>query len=990
MRPIKLELQYFGPFKSETIDFSELHGKMFLLTGPTGSGKSMIFNAILYALYGSDTRNKSLRSQFANETDKSTVCLEFEMGNKQYRVERTMGIPREDMSDVPPKAFLKSHDGASIATGVKAVTDAVQTIIHLNEHQFKQILMLPQGAFKEFLVSSSDDKSKILSTLFHAQRFINFEKELEFSMKDKKRGLEAAQVKLDHLFSQVKFGRLEDDDGRFERYEQSAGVEAQLSFIEDVNKETEKYIEAKDSALTETKNALDSMTKSIHEREAHNIEVEKFLHVKSRQVELNNNHEKIAQLKVKVEQCKRAKIMHHQLKAYEKLADSKTKNLEQIKETDIKIEALNTRLKDSNEAYEQLIEQAPRMEEMLTFIQDTRQFIAEEYEILDNSMTKTRTEVERLTKEAESISTEVKELEATRDQLATGYEDETAVKKQLDNVERSLAQLNEQLHYNTLTSKMRELDNRIDETRLKLRKYLDDNKGLYSRDDQHAIEHLKQHLTVGDDCPVCQQVLIKLPEHHYFDDDVEQEILELNAQIETLNNEHQKLSIAQQLCKERIIDFKDIQTDTLIQHIDEETSLRTSLTEKIGEMDRQRKSHLKVLETLNMLAGTLSELNSHYHKASGHYERLKDSKKLFVKTSGQENYQDFIREYNQCIETAETFDFKKEQLNKDIDTCNKELALASQTSNYLQEEQTRLDSEYTALSQELDAFIEAEDISNISMLHTLIHTDTSHDEDEINAHDDAVRTVRTQLDIHYENQTTEYKDISDEDKKALETLKHTYEEASRHLTLLHNDFHENQKLYDTFSKSAQSLSDELAAFNQHFKIYEIVAGKGPQGISLHRFVLTYHLDRVLEQANIRLEEMTNARYSLIRTTEANRKGAAAGLEIRVHDSFSGTMRHVDTLSGGETFQASLALALAINEIIIQSSGGIQLDTILIDEGFGTLDQETLNQAIESLLSLETSGKMVGIISHVEELKHQLEYKIEVVPNNETSTTRLHV
>lgn len=136
--------------------------------------------------------------------------------------------------------------------------------------------------------------------------------------------------------------------------------------------------------------------------------------------------------------------------------------------------------------------------------------------------------------------------------------------------------------------------------------------------------------------------------------------------------------------------------------------------------------------------------------------------------------------------------------------------------------------------------------------------------------------------------------------------------------------------------------------------------------------------------------MTNARYTLLRTAEAKRRGTAAGLEIRVHDSFTGMTRHVDTLSGGETFQASLALALAINEIIIQSSGGIQLDTILIDEGFGTLDQETLNQAIESLLSLETSGKMVGIISHVEELKHQLEYKIEVVPKNETSTTILHV
>ena len=989
MRPIKLELQNFGPFKSEHVDFSALHGRMFILTGPTGSGKSMIFNAILYALFGTDSKHKTFRSQFAIESDKSVVCLDFEMGNKQYRVERTMTIQREDKSDVPPKALLKFLDGDTIATGVKAVTEAVHEIIHLNEHQFKQILLLPQGAFKEFLVSSSDEKSKILSTLFHAERFISFEKELEFSMKDKRRSLEMAQTKLDHLFSQVKFKRL-DDDSLLEKYDAAVGSESQLLFIGEVNHGCLQQIELKEKELNKIEKDLELLKKSISDREAHNAEVEKFNHLREKLTELNLEREEIEEERLNVAQCKRAKIMMHQVDSYEKIEKQKQANAARRDAIIRDIDAFNERLEILKEGQKILNEQESDIENKLEFIQSTRQFIGDDYSKLEAELKKSRIEVERLSQEINVSENKKSDLELTRDSLKINPEIASSLEEKLDTINDALKQCHEHLHYNDLSKKKIDTEVKINQINAQLKQYLEENRGLYSRDDQQAIEHLKQHLAVGDNCPVCQQVLVELPTHNYFDRETEREINALHTQLSTLQNEQQKVDIEQQLYKERIEDFKEITTDVLSAQLSKYNEKKILLTEQLEQTEKNQKSYYKVLEALNELSVQLSGLNSQFYKASSRLEGLEEKHNKFLQATEHGNYEIFQEEFNLCVKMTDAYQQRKNKLTQDIQNLTQQLELASQRKAHILEEHTRLDEEHNVLGKSLEDFIEEEGIPDLEALKIRIHTDTSDKEKKIDIFDEAFKTVRSQLDIHYENKTTEYREISGYEKESLQELANTRETSSKHLTLLKNDFEENKRLYETFSELTTTLKKDLEAFNQHYKIFEVISGRGPEGISLHRFVLTYHLDRVLEQANIRLEEMTNARYTLLRTVAANRKGTAAGLEIRVHDSFSGTTRHVDTLSGGETFQASLALALAINEIIIQSSGGIQLDTILIDEGFGTLDQETLNQAIESLLNLETSGKMVGIISHVEELKHQLEYKIEVIPNNESSTTRLHV
>ncbi|EGQ2703691.1 SMC family ATPase, partial [Staphylococcus pseudintermedius] len=171
-----------------------------------------------------------------------------------------------------------------------------------------------------------------------------------------------------------------------------------------------------------------------------------------------------------------------------------------------------------------------------------------------------------------------------------------------------------------------------------------------------------------------------------------------------------------------------------------------------------------------------------------------------------------------------------------------------------------------------------------------------------------------------------------------------------------------------------------------FQLAEILSGKNAHNLTLENYVLMHYLEQILLKANQRLLSMTGQRYELVRNEKKGR--GFSGLEIEVFDYYSNQSRHITSLSGGETFQASLALALGLSEVVQSEQGGIALDAMFIDEGFGTLDQETLETALDTLIQLQSSGRLVGIISHVSELKNRIPIILEVVSKNYQSTTHL--
>jgi exonuclease SbcC len=231
----------------------------------------------------------------------------------------------------------------------------------------------------------------------------------------------------------------------------------------------------------------------------------------------------------------------------------------------------------------------------------------------------------------------------------------------------------------------------------------------------------------------------------------------------------------------------------------------------------------------------------------------------------------------------------------------------------------------------------------------------------------------------------------------LQNLRQTFEDMNRRLEALNDEYTSllmKKRSNEEILIKVEQLNQGLKALEERYKLighlYEIAKGQNTYRITFERFVLAAFLDEILAQANVRLTKMTSGRYQLSRKTDRSKGAGQSGLELLVFDQYTGQERHVKTLSGGESFKAALSLALGLAEVVQHHAGGVSLETMFIDEGFGTLDPESLDQAIEALIDIQSSGRLVGIISHVPELKERIDARLEVFATQSGSRTEFQL
>lgn len=1007
MKPIKLTMQAFGPFaKTETIDFEKLgNNPLFLINGPTGSGKTSILDAICFALYGETTGNErqgiQMRCDLATADLPTEVTLDFSLHGKVYRVTRA---PEQEA----PKArgdgmTVKKHTASLYELGdseklITSKTTQVKTeitnIIGLTETQFRQVMVLPQGKFRELLLASSKEREEIFGQLFQTDIY----KKIEYALKDKASAISKAKNEFDN---QIR-GAL-----------QVAGVSSEEELIQQKESVSEQLEQEKKSeqACLEKLNTIKSELQKAQALSAEFTRREQAeeslkLHLK--------NSEAIDARQQRLEKAKSASKIELQ---YVAVQNAKT----QSQELTQKISSLSHNLTEATNVAEgkeaelktakQNVEQVPQLTQLQFNLEGMKEKLIEKVDLeakIANGLQEKQqfeTKLQQYIALKEKLTQEAQQGQKTLDQarvdvaLVASVDAEIKQKQRLLQDVQKLSGLRQELaKHDALTSSKQQNLEQAKQAYVSAQQSAD-RLELKWHNAQAAV--LAQRLQTGEACPVCGSCEHPHPAQFSEEEVTKEQVQTARAQeraaqtsYNQLNNQLEQHYVVARQYQKQLDDLSEelgehatteaVQIQAELQSAHEKlqrlTAIDIAQLEKNVEQLNQRcvVGETKINELQNQMAANESTIKANQDQLSKLLANI-DPKYGSVEVLEQEITQtkEQIQRLNNNLESAQSQLQQAMLAKSNIEsqlTTNKqwlaesELKLNEANSNWqkalgesrFEDEETYLQSKATeqdlqSWQQEIDQFKQTQ----IKLEQTL--SDLKLALQDIEKPD--IEAINANLNIQQQHYV--------ESRNKLDSVRSIFERLEK----VRSDI---ASLHDKNSK----LEDEYKVFGT---LYDVASGKTGSRISLHRFVLGVLLDDVLIQSSQRLSLMSKGRYILARKTEGFKGAAGRGLDLVVEDGYTGKMRDVATLSGGESFMAALALALGLSDVVQSYSGGIRLDTLFIDEGFGSLDPESLDLAIQTLVDLQQTGRMIGVISHVSELKEQMAQRIDVEPSRVGST-----
>ena len=1041
MRPIKLTISAFGPYASkQVIDFEDLKGRnIFVISGKTGAGKTTIFDAISYALYGEASgesrETDSLRSHFADDNTETYVELEFELRGQRYIVNR---VPRqkkkkargEGYTEKSADATLTLPDG-KVITKVKNVTDKIIEILGITRDQFKQIVMLAQGEFKKLLLADSVEREGIFRKIFNTYDFEKIQIELKDNAaslyKNRIKCKDKMQTNLENIKGNhdIVIGEYIDFHLVIEKLKEVLKRDNNIyKILNAEEKEIDNRLQVKnqEKAIIKTNNGL------LKEKEIIIKTLEELL---SKEEEYKNKEKNIIY-------AKNAKEVKH---IEDKIIESNKKL--SIKKEDYnkslnKIESLKSKQEQVNKLLKIEENKEPEREKLSIEINNLIKLEKKIIE-LDNLNNK----VIHLKQKLENSKTQIINNKKETEQLKKSKEEKESKLKDIANLETKKVELESDIKSKNKTlDEIRELfkvirnfqntyikhNDKVNEYKVFEVEYKKVKENYEKMDDLYKKEQagiLASKLQENEPCPVCgskhhpQKATIKenlkiatKDELKIFKenlDKLEKENLEKINILTTLNSN--KLTYLEQVNNKLSMLAGSLNID---KNFNQETSkivesLGTQLKNVIDVLKKELSKVVEQIESKEKIEKEVSIIIDTINEKEQSLINLEENEKVYITELTQNNTK--IQEYKKEIpENITDINY----LNSLIESKTKELNISREKlsnirleneKNYKKLEREKSTSkEINKSIEELrleivnnqDKFNEAiknkgfndtktyEDAKlKISMLESL--------EKEVESYNLEVKLTKSNNEnIIKKTNGIEYIDISiiDEEIKSIQANK---KELENKLRDLHSIIDNNK----TILKNVENLNIEFKEIEEEYKVVGELADlsngkKAPYYISFERYILASYFDDIIEAANIRLEKMTGERFSLIRKTSKSKGAGQKGLELEIYDNYTDRSRDVGSLSGGESFKASLSLALGLSDIVQSNSGGVSLDTMFVDEGFGTLDPQSLDNAIDSLLELQMGGRLVGIISHVEELKERIDAKLEVISTSKGSKVEFNI
>lgn len=934
LRPLKLIMSAFGPYAGSTeVDFTSLGERgLYLITGDTGAGKTTIFDAITFALYGEasgEIREASmLRSKYADVKTPTFVELTFTLGEKEYRIRRNPEYNRpkargEGFTLQKSDAELTLPDG-KIITRQKDVNQQIVEILGIDRSQFTRIAMIAQGDFRKLLFASTEERKKIFQKLFHTHLYQSLQEELKRISAQMRKEFEKASASLDQYAEGILCG---EEDPLFDMVLQAREHQIPVAKIAELLKQ-----------LIDS----DRMSESGLERQEKDLSEKISSSDKTLTVAAEQKKQKASLASAKAQQqheIDRASACQEALKKA-KLQQPKIEELTQ-KAADLKAQILE---------YERLDELISEVTEVSRKTSDNQRDLKYKSEKLESLQITFQAQKQELGSLQDAGEQEAK-LTAQRDKMQQRVED-------LDGLQMELAHLHQ---IDKKLSKAQQEYRAIQETAEKsqasyghMRKaYLDEQAGI-----------LAQDLTDGQACPVCGAT------HHPHP-----------ANISTEAPTKEQLEQAEELA-------------------DQSAKKAGDASRKAGEL----RGRLEGQEQLVMKMASELLGDGCYDSMDTGLAVGNDFKEIagsgICAASDFSNIQEMLEARQQETKAA------LEALQEELKETAKRRKRRDELGLQIPETETKIGQTEAALQElkaagaSLTARQEAAEKQRDVLQEKLAYPDKSEAEAAIR---NLVKELKTLAD-----DIAGAEEACHESEKTLAALEATIAEAQRQLAE-HDDVD-----FESEEKRRKSLADEMQVISsRRQEIHARVAANqttlekiqerqaqleevetrwrwikaladtaggtlaGKEKIMLETYVQMAYFDRIIARANVRFLVMSGGQYELKRRLEAENNRSQSGLELDVVDHYNGSQRSVKTLSGGESFKASLSLALGLSDEIQASAGGIRLDTMFVDEGFGSLDEESLQQAMESLAGLADGNRLVGIISHVPELKQRIEKQILV-------------
>ena len=1002
MMPISLTLSAFGPYPDTiTIDFESFQEDgLFLITGPTGSGKTMIFDAMIFALYGKTSgqirQTDSLRCDRALNEISTFVEFSFSLHQQNYTIKRNPKYYLEGKkTPKQPSALLTLPDGKMVE-GIKEVNQKMISLLGVDDQQFKQICMIAQGEFTKLIMASSDEREKVLRELFHSETYQKLEEKLKVHLK-------VYQDKYDLLLNKRK------------DLMQELQVEDHQEYL---SKQT-KLIASQQKEYDDLKKDLDQKKQQLQLYRLQNQRLIQLKDLKQQFQDLKKQENDYQELNKTVDTLKKAQETNYLYISY-------IKQQKKLQTLNLNQEDFLKQLKKLEKDYQEKKVQANSLdykqqtkEKLQNQIQETKQLINQIYQYQnDYQNLQTLKQQYRMLDEEHKLFLKKKEkFENGLQRDQERIQSEQQVQSEYELIKQQYVRLNEQkvkVHqlsdYYDQILKLNENKSDLQEDYTVVEKQVDHEKMQYNQ--MEKLYFRKQagifalQLKEDQPCPICgslhhphpaqiekeditkekldqQAKKVKQQEHRL--QDILQKILLSNQKKEMLVKQTKQLSselnIQEELSKEIFIkeldhlskDEKRMKKEYLelqdeLKYIQK---LKKSVALSLKDMSTYESKELKQ-------AQSLENIQVQIHQLSG---KLDDSMRQYEIGEVNKNYQQVQKKYRQLSLEIETIQQAYEKVkNKYLEIKTK---ISSLNQQIIQEQEIydELDNKYHTA---LDAFINEEEFLNLKTQINQISILEKKYQDYLIS----LKSLNGQI-ISLENE------VKDSTYVDLSSLSETIKEVNQQLREKNDDLEKlkiNYSLKEKMIKDIQKINQQLKkdedTYQRYLDLYNLASGKNNARVSIERYVLATYFENMLIYANVIMKQLSQGRYQLLRKDDAGKGRSQQGLELDVFDQESGNIRSIKTLSGGESFKAALSLALGLSRMVQDYAGGIELNTLFIDEGFGSLDSQSLDQAMNCLMELHHENKLIGIISHVSDLKDRIERQLVVERKQKQSVIQM--